>query len=542
MNSNERTDSNHAFSFTSEQELLALYEIGKAVNSTLDLDEVLNQIIKETSKLFKADAASIMLLNEDRELTIRAAQGLPGEIVRNTKVQLGEGIAGWVAKTGKDLLLDGKVKDPRFTNLVDRKEEIPSSLCVPLKCKDKVIGVLMNRRSRQERFTEHQRNLLSLIADQVAIAIENARLFEQEKEKTEQLAKLNRVLQLEKLKIETILTRMADGVVVTDPRGNIILLNRAGEKIFNTTEEEVINTSLDTLFPNEDLFQQIKNTVFDAKCRFMSEFSIKGTDKGTEDDMHFRLLATAMQRRDEAPNGIVVVLQNITEMKRIDRMKTEFVSMVSHELRTPLTSIMGFAELIKMRDFPKNRRDRYLDIILSDSSRLLRLINNLLDISRLESGRIQFKPEPVQVVDLIPDILASFEGQTKGHKLSMKVENEIPILSLDRDMFSNVINNLVGNAVKYSPDGGNITVVIEKNKKHVRIAVEDEGMGIPSEKAAKVFDKFFRVDSSLNRATCGTGLGLSTVKYIIEAFGGKIWVESELGKGSKFIFNLPLEE
>ena len=538
MNLKEQTESGKNDNHTGEHELMALYEIGKAVNSTLDLDEVLKLIVSETLMLFRADAGSIMLLNDDNVLTIKAAQGLSDDIVKKTRVRLGEGIAGWVAKTGKDLLLDGKVKDPRFTNLVDRKEKIPSSLCVPLKCKGKVIGVLMNRLSGEEKFSERQRNLFSLIADQVSIAIENARLYEREKEKTEELARLNRILSLEKLKIETILTRMADGVIVTDPDGNIILLNRAGENIFNVREEDVINCGFDSLFPSENIFARIKDAVFLAQCRLTHEFS-RGTN---DEEMHFRLLATAMQRKDEAPDGIVIVLQNITEMKRIDKMKTEFVSMVSHELRTPLTSIMGFAELIKIRDFPKERQIKYLDIILSDSSRLLRLINNLLDISKLESGGIQFNPEPVDITKLVPEILDSFEGQLVEHKLGMILDNEIPVLSLDRDMFSNVLNNLVGNAVKYSPDGGNINVRLRKNSVSVQVSVEDEGMGIPSEKADRVFDKFFRVDSSLNRATTGTGLGLATVKYIIEAFGGKIWVESELGKGSKFIFNLPLED
>jgi len=521
-----------------EPEMLALLEIGKAVNSTLDLDKVLNIILKETFVLFKADAGSVMLLNEEDILTIKAARGLPRDIIRKTRVRLGEGIAGWVAQTGQDLLLDGKVTDPRFKNLVNRKEEISTSICVPLKSRDRTIGVLMLRRSGSRRFTEHQRNMLSLISDQVSMAIENAWLFEQEKEKTEELEKLNRILGLEKLKIETILTRMADGVVVVSPEGKIILLNRAGEKMLGMSSREVIYKHFDSLFPGKDIFREIKDAVFNMGVRYSSEFSREFEGE----EVYIRLLGTAMRGKNEDAGSVVVVLQNITEMKKINKMKTEFVSMVSHELRTPLTSIMGFAELILIRDFPKKRRDRYLDIILADSSRLLRLINNLLDVSKLEAGQIQFTLQPVKIDELIPGILESFEGHCSDHIIKMKVEGEIPTLSLDKDMFSNVINNLVGNAVKYSSRGGTILVRLRRNESVVQVAVEDEGIGIAPEKIPLIFDKFFRVDSSLDRSTGGTGLGLATVKYIIMAFGGKIWVESELGKGSKFIFTLPLED
>jgi len=222
-------------------------------------------------------------------------------------------------------------------------------------------------------------------------------------------------------------------------------------------------------------------------------------------------------------------------------MKSEFVSMVSHELRTPLTSIMGFAELMISREFPTERRHRYLDIILKDSSRLMRLINNLLDLSKLEAGQITFNMEPVKITDIIPGLIESFESQTSGHMLSYNTDGEIPEMMLDRDMFINIMTNLVSNAIKYSPKGGNINILLHRNSEAVLVSVSDEGMGIAGDKIPMVFDKFYRVDSALNRETGGTGLGLATVKYIVEGFGGKIWVESELGKGSRFTFTLPFE-
>jgi PAS domain S-box-containing protein len=516
--------SNKTKAIVKEAELLALFEIAKAINSTLDLDEVLGIIMREILKIFKAEAGSLMLMNPEGYMTIKASSGLSQEIIDKVRVQPGEGIAGWVFESGEVLRLDGKVTDSRFKKLVSRSEEIPSSLAVPLKSRGNKIGVLMVRRKSSLMFTTHDADLISIIADQAAIAIENASLFET----------VNR----EKLKVETILKCMADGVVVTDTEGIIVLANRATGKLLNIKENEILNIHFDELFGNRCKFEHIHEAIENNQVRYKTEITIPDE----REPVYLQVVATEMKMTGERREGMVILIQNITEMKRIDRMKTEFVSMVSHELKTPLTSIQGFAELMKARDFQKDRRDRYMDIILKDSSRLMRLINNILDVSKLESGQVTFKPEPVSLQEFIPDILASFEGQVKNHVITHEIPNDVPILSLDRDMFNNVITNLVSNAVKYSPDGGNITVTAKKNEENVIINIQDEGAGIPPDKLKKVFDKFYRVDSSLTRETWGTGLGLATVKYIVEAFGGKIWVESEQGKGSNFIFTLPLED
>jgi len=396
----------------------------------------------------------------------------------------------------------------------------------------------MLRRTHFKTYTEEQRNLFSLIADHVAIAIENASLYEAEKKRSQELKRLNENLRLEKLKIETILSSMADGVIVTTPTGEIIHINRSAERMLNRSTEEITGRHFDTLFPEECNFERIKYTVIEMAGKYKSDFSreING------EEMHFRLIGTVMKGREDKPDGLVIVIQNITEMKRIDKMKSEFVSMVSHELRTPLTSVMGFAELMLNKEFNPERRKRYLGIIIKDSERLMRLIDELLDLSKLEAGKFYFKPTPLKIDEIISQEMESLKGQTQKHNLILEIDGHIPILSLDRDMFTNLISNLLSNAIRYSPDGGEVRVKLQKKRREVMISVSDQGIGIESEKIPKIFEKFYRVDSSLNRKTGGTGLGLATVKYIVEEFGGKIWVESELGKGSTFIFTLPLED
>ncbi|MFP4498149.1 MAG: ATP-binding protein [Vulcanimicrobiota bacterium] len=521
-----------------KSELLALFEIGKAVNSTLDLDKVLDIILRETLSLFEAEAGSVMMANEKGFLKIRVARGLPEEIVKKTVVKPGEGIAGWVFETGQILQLDGKVKDPRFKKVVDRKDSIYSSLAVPLRSRGKMIGVLMLRRSNPIAYDEGDKYLVSLIADHVGMAIENAAQYELQLQKSRELQQLNEDIRREKLKIETILSSMADGVIVTDPYGSIVLINKAGCKMLQKPEMDLLMKHFNSLFPGQCQFDEIYKAVYDQNIRFKKDVIL--TFDGEE--MYFSIIANGMGWGDERHEGIVVVIHNITEMKRIDKMKTEFVSMVSHELRTPLTSIEGFTELMLSRDYEKSRRDRYLNIILKDSRRLTRLIDNLLDISKLESGQIEVNLEPVKLEDLIPDILTIFEGQVEKHEIVYNNKSELPIILIDRDLFTNVLTNLVSNAIKYSPEGGEIVVCSESDEQFIIVSVKDQGVGLSAESCVKVFEKFYRVDNSLTRETGGTGLGLATVKYIIEGFGGKIWVESELGKGSNFKFTLPLED
>lgn len=522
---------------TQMHELLALFEIGKAVNSTIDLDEVLDIILRETLQLFGGEAGSIMLADRDGDLLIRAARGLSQEIMRKTRVKPGEGIAGWVYENGEALILDGKVSDDRFTNLVERKEEINTSIASPLKFLGETLGVLTVRRSGLVRYTEHERELITMICDQAAIAIENAAQFVKEMERTEQLRQLNQELSLEKLKIETILESMADGVIVLDTTGCITLINRAGGRLLNKSEIELLGKHFDTLFPEQCFFDDIRDTLLQQEHRYVKDIAM---NRGGG-ECFYRVIAGGMRAGGKRPEGFVLVIQNITELKRLDKMKSEFVSMVSHELRTPLTSISGFTDLLLLREFPKDRRDHFLEIIQQNTSRLSRLIENLLDLSKLESGQVTFHREPIEITGLIPELLASFENQYPKHQIIFQAEGDVPVLMLDRDMFANVIINLVSNAVKYSPSGGEVKVLAKKEEENVKLTVKDQGMGIAPDMMEKVFEKFFRVDSALTRETSGTGLGLATTKYIVEGFGGKIWVESELGKGSEFIFTLPLD-
>ena len=526
--------SSELLSYKQSKELLALYEIGKAINSTLKLTEVLDVIMSMTMKHLDAEAGSIMLLNDNEELVVAVAKGLDSSKVRDEVVKLGEQISGKVALTGEALLLIGKIDENEFPHAIDRQEEIKSSLCVPLKVKQEVRGVLNLRKTdSKDNFTKEQLNFLELIAEQAAIAIDNASLYDLEKRRALELEKLNSQITFEKLKMESILNSLADGVMVLNDEDEIVLINPVLEKTFGITSSFVEGKSYTSL---------IKTPSFN---KFLSELddnkSISMHLPPGKDDKTFEVIASYIKEFSSAPGGKVIIFHDITHMKKIQKLKSDVVSMVSHELRTPLTSIIGFADILIRKELDANRRRKYLSIIQEESARLLELINNLLDQAKLEAGRYEFKKEKVDMISLIKKARDVVSSQSEKHVIKCLLPDDICTVFGDSEMLYQVIINLFSNAIKYSPAGGDIVVDVREEKDSIEISVEDEGIGIPANVITHLFEKFYRGDEKFIDGIKGTGLGLANVKYILDAHGGNIDVESELGIGSKFTFYLPKE-
>jgi PAS domain S-box-containing protein len=507
------------------EQLAALYEIGRALNSTLEPDEVLDLILGMTLDLFQADAGSIMLIQDDH-LRIRRARGLSPEVVEKTRVPLGQGIAGWVAQTGEMLLLNGRIEDPRFSNLVPRQDEISSSLCTPLRSRKGVIGVMMVRRAGTKRFSRSQLDFFASVADQASLALENARLFQSEQERSRQLA-------LEQQKFRAIFRDMADGVLVVDHGGGVTHINDAARRLLGLHQEK-IGIPLSDLLPHLPL-HVVRQAASGPGEVFEADIKLPSSAGNTV----LRVTATSLEAEPVAPEGLVLLLHDVTERVRVERMKSEFLSAISHELKTPLTTVSGFLELMLNREYDRSRQEQYLSISLAEAQRLQRLIEDLLTLSRLESGQFRLQPVPVFFDQLAASVLAGFSERYPGFHFELRVEGELPPLEADGDLLIQVLVNLVSNSVKYSPDGGDVRVLVRGEPQGIRVSVEDQGIGIPRDKIPFVFDRFYRVDNSLTRRTGGTGLGLANARYIVEGHGGTIWAESPVEKGSRFTFVLP---
>lgn len=248
--------------------------------------------------------------------------------------------------------------------------------------------------------------------------------------------------------------------------------------------------------------------------------------------------------RDES--GAIVALlslaQDITERKQADRLKEEFVSTVSHELRTPLTSLRGFAELLLKREYSAEKQREFLSIVHDESVRLTNLLNDFLDIQRMESGRQNYQFESVALTSVVQEAITLFSVNNTRHKLVMDFPPSLPPVHADQARLQQVLTNLLSNAIKFSPHGGAVTVAARQEGASVTVSVSDQGVGIPVTALSHLFSKFFRVDNQETRSIGGTGLGLALVKKIIEAHHGRIWVESEVGVGSTFFFSLPISQ
>lgn len=341
----------------------------------------------------------------------------------------------------------------------------------------------------------------------------------------------------ESLRLEAVLATMAEGVVILDARRRIVLLNPPAEALFGITLAEARGRDHLEVTHNFDLEARLERVlaggppeVFELRRAHPEERVLEG-----------RLVGLA--RAGEGPAGALLVLHDITRFRRLERMRTEFVANVSHELRTPLTSIRGFAETLLEEDPGPETRRRFLEIVYREASRLSDLIEDLLDLSRIESGRMAMRPAPVAVDVLVADVLDRHQRRARAAELTLesRVPPGLPPVWGDRDRLAQVLHNLVDNAIRYTPAGGRVTVTAEPSPEgFVTVSVTDTGIGIAREHLPRVFERFYRVDRARSRSSGGTGLGLSIVKHIVELHGGAVSVESEPGRGSTFRFSVPV--
>lgn len=521
-------------------ELSSLSDIGKVISSTLDLKELLDNVMKLTSKVLGVEACSLLLLDEaTNELVFEVALGKKGDIVKEFRLKIGEGIAGWVAEKGEPLIVQDVKADGRFYKKVDDKTEFKtkSILALPMKIKGKIIGVAeaINKLDNKE-FSERDFEFFNAIVNQAAIAIENAKLYKGMEDKVAETERLNKILYEEKIKIESILNSMAAGVVVVDMVGLMVFINNSAREILGYKRGN--NSEKGPYFAN--LMELLKKGVISEKPEYAAEKTvIEGEGKKIR---VFNTRVSPIKGRDEETLGAVGVLEDITELENLSELKSDFVSQVSHELRTPLTSVKGATKLILRGSTGaiNEKQEKLLKIMSSDTDRLINLISDLLDISKLESGRIKMKKEDFNLSEILHQCIESVQSIVKDKNLRIfeRFDNNI-MVNADRDKIKQVVINLLSNAIKFTPADGMIELYARQVSGLSEVSVKDTGIGISKEFHKNIFEKFQRADNSMTAEVQGTGLGLAICKKIVEDHGGKIWVESEENNGSRFFFTLP---
>jgi two-component system phosphate regulon sensor histidine kinase PhoR len=356
-----------------------------------------------------------------------------------------------------------------------------------------------------------------------------------------------RLLSGERNRSSAILRSMVEGVAVIDAEERLVFYNRAFSEILNLDSAAAEGRPLIEVVRNSDLLSLIR-------------LALRG-DEGLQTDItigitqtqSFSITAAPVKALDvsatvgapnEKPSGAVVVLHDVTELRRLERVRQDFVANVSHEFKTPLTAIQGFAEtlLAGALDDPENNR-RFLEIIRNHAIRLARLTNDLLKLARIEAGKMELEFSSVGLLELIEACTETtlLKANRKEITLEITVPPQLPAVRGDAALLRDVLQNLLDNAIQYTPPRGHISVAASAGPREAVITVTDTGIGIPLSDSERIFERFYRVDAARSREAGGTGLGLSIAKHIVEAHGGKLWVESTVGQGSKFSFSLPLD-
>jgi two-component system phosphate regulon sensor histidine kinase PhoR len=341
----------------------------------------------------------------------------------------------------------------------------------------------------------------------------------------------------EKRELEHTLQSMLSGVLVVDRDTRLKLLNTAGRQIFGITGSSRAGQKLDELIFNSDV-EKLLLEALQSEEEISQEISIF-----TPQERVFQVQTSLLRDEDQQISGVVATFNDITELRNVERMKTEFVSSVSHELRTPLTSIKGFVRTLLEDEegyYDRDMQREFYQIIDSECDRLVRLISDLLNVSRIESGRhLELVLKPINLLKLIERRVSSQRSYATNHDFAITGDPNLPEITADEDKVDQILTNLLSNAVKYSPEGGVIKVETFDRGDHIEINITDPGIGIPSDQLDKIFTRFHRVDNRDTRQAGGTGIGLYLVKHLVEAHKGRITVQSEMGKGSTFSFTLP---
>lgn len=341
-------------------------------------------------------------------------------------------------------------------------------------------------------------------------------------------------------KIDGIVKSVADGLIVTDLRHRVILMNHSAEDLLGVRLSNVIGRSIDFAIEEKTLREKIRYTLNKKTTEYKFDFEWSGDDPKNPRIMRAR--TSVIHDKEGKDSGIVTIIHDVTHEREVDRMKTEFLSTAAHELRTPLTSIQGFSEiLITKENLSEDEKEKFLHYINKQAKCLAKIIRDLLDVSRIESRRgLAINITKCDIKKIVEQVIPYFEEQSQIHTFKAKFPEESVELHVDKEKIEQILKNLIGNSVKYSPKGGDIIINVEIDGKHCKISVKDRGIGMTSEQVEKIFDKFYRADAS-KTAPDGTGLGMTIVKYHVEAHGGKIWVESKKGKGTEVTFTTPLK-
>lgn len=526
-------------------ELSVLNDFSNTINKAFNYKTLMNFVIDSVYKIIECDICATLLLESNPELNIFANHSLNKKKIDEIKMIILEDIPN----TTPSIIdkISTHFEKVQKDDLVKPKEKIKTYLNIPLIIENKKIGAIFVGSINKEVFPPIERQLLCTITNQTSQAI----------------VRIKNIISEEKIKMDAMVASMSNGVILTDVDNNILVINSAAKKMLLLKRESDI-IDIDFLKKNRNfhLDNYISEKKESKKEVLTKEVYIKEPKESV-----LNIDLTPIKNINNKIIGHITVLRDITELKEIDRMKTEFVSIVSHEMRTPLTSIKNCINIILTEATGKinENQKKFLSMASDSTNRMARLINDLLDLSKMESGRMEYHFEKIDLNSILESVITSLQTQitTKNIHITKKIAANLPKIYADSGKITQVITNILDNALKFTPSQKNIQVGVRKMQgenltvknttfnlpvsvfkqdSFVEINIKDSGSGITAQDMDKIFDKFQQVEDSLKREVGGTGLGLPIAKSIVNAHNGQIWVESKEGQGSNFRFILPINK
>ncbi|NTV63796.1 MAG: GAF domain-containing protein [Oscillochloris sp.] len=508
-----------------------LYHIARALSVTLDERQVLEQTLNLIAQHIGAQRGGIMLVEPNtgrlvyRTTLDRQRTSQAGWLDR------GQGLAGWVLANREPAIVPDTTRDSRWQVRSSYDSQARAVMAVPIMLENEALGVLILIHDELNHFTPEHAQLATAAASQAAAALSKAQLYRYVSEQSEHLGVVAQQREEEASKLMAMLRSIGDGVVVSDRLGTIRIINPAAEEILGITDEAFVGRPIAELPGVPEHLNKA-----DAESR-LQKFSVGERTIRS----HY---ADVISSRGEILGG-VVIYHDITREEIADRLKTELVATASHELRTPMTSIRGFVDMLMLGTFgevtPAQREP--LRVIKNNVVRLVLLIDELLDMSRVEAGEVRLRREEMNLAEVLRDVIAVLNSQFREREIALHVDfqDQLPLVLADRQRIEQIAVNLIGNACKYTPRGGSVWIGLHNGNDELRVDVRDTGVGINDEAKQHIFTPFYRADNPLRDEVGGTGLGLSITRRLVELHGGKIWFESIANQGSTFSFTLPLQ-
>jgi signal transduction histidine kinase len=529
----------------SKRQSQVLQNVSQQMQEPLGLNALVKQLLSWLLDFTGVEAGLVCLVDHERgEVFLQHYAGysrepfhidLYGESRRRWRWD--RGVIGRVAQSGRSVLLRDVSQDPEY---VVNSPDVRSEFVLPIVHDDQVLAVVQLDSPRSAAFGESELAFIQSLCAAAAQPLRRAIRFQELLEASTQLGQ--------------VFSSIPNGLALIDLQGRILRHNPAWLSVWGLGPIEIS----ENFYVPWDLIPMLLKRL--QKPMEFTEFCAAGQETPGElmrlelvlRDPHQELDIVSAPTRDTQGRltGRLWVVSDVTRERQADRMKSEFVSVVSHELRTPLTSILGYTELLMARDFEPNEQREFVKTIYDESNHLSKIVEDLLGMSRIESGTVKLNQWVVSLQQLVKDVVAQINIQlTERHRLLLDVPNDLPPVYVDRDKVKQILSNLLTNATKYSPNGGEVVLSIKELSnlpeehpagRFVCISVRDQGIGIAPEDLPKIWERFFRVDNTNTRRIGGTGLGLSITRALVELHGGRIWVESELNRGTVFYCTLPI--